>query len=300
MLGTTRISILLAVYNGADWISEAIKSVQAQTHTEWELIVVDNGSTDATRDVVGALAQEDLRVTLVTLAEKGKNRAYNVAFAKSNAELITIFAADDLLTHQSLERRSAPFHMAPQPSYTTCVLETMSDDPRHDGLQMPRDPQTPNLSGGALMFTREMGVKIFPLPEHLPNEDTWMQLHLRAFGHGIVVPEALYRYRIHGQNSFGYSLSHAEKKKRFLDRMEAYDLFMDKHRDVTGNDTIDRDIIPFQRALGFFRRGKVSKIVFDRSVSVKAKLLLVYYSVPFLSRVRAVFFRLLSGRIGQV
>lgn len=300
MPDTTRISILLAVYNGADWISDAIESVRAQSRADWELIVVDNGSTDATREVVGALADKDTRVTLVILTEKGKNRAYNAAFAKSTAELITIFAADDLLTRQSLERRCGPFNSVSPPSYTTCVLETMSDDPRYDGLKMPRDPQTPNLSGGALMFTREMGAKIFPLPEHLPNEDTWMQLHLRAFGRGIVVPEALYRYRIHGQNSFGYSLSHAEKKKRFLDRMEAYDLFMDKHRHVTNNETIDRDIAPFRRALEHFRRGEVSKIVFDRALSTKAKLLLVYYSVPFLSRVRAVFFRLLSGRIGQV
>ena len=74
------VSIIMPTYNCGAFIAETIATVQAQTHPRWELIVVDDCSTDDTTDVVGALAKDDPRIRYVRLetnsgAAMARNRA---------------------------------------------------------------------------------------------------------------------------------------------------------------------------------------------------------------------------------
>ena len=61
------VSIIMPTYNCGAFIAETIATVQAQTHPRWELLVVDDCSTDDTADVVGALAKDDPRIRYVRL-----------------------------------------------------------------------------------------------------------------------------------------------------------------------------------------------------------------------------------------
>src|ERR1700722_16212125 len=70
-----RVGIVIAAYNAASWIGDAIASVIAQTYRDWILVVVDDGSADGTADVVGGFA--DPRIRLVRQANAGVSAARN-------------------------------------------------------------------------------------------------------------------------------------------------------------------------------------------------------------------------------
>jgi len=157
------VSILLAVFNGEKFITEAINSVLNQSYINWELIIVDNGSTDNTVQVVKDLIKNDERILLYTLEEKGKCKAYNYAFQKSKGDFICFLAADDTLPENSIESRRIP--ILNKSGYSTCLLKTFSDNPKFDALIFPKNILKPNLSGGSIFFTRDLADKIFPIPE---------------------------------------------------------------------------------------------------------------------------------------
>lgn len=88
------VSIVMPLYNKADQVLSTIASVVAQTVSDWELVVVDDGSTDNGPDLVRALNDE--RICLVTQANAGVSAARNKGIANANADLIAFLDADDL------------------------------------------------------------------------------------------------------------------------------------------------------------------------------------------------------------
>ena len=58
-------SVIMPVYNHAAYVGEAIRSVQAQTRTDWELIVVDDGSTDGSGEIAESITADDERITVL-------------------------------------------------------------------------------------------------------------------------------------------------------------------------------------------------------------------------------------------
>ena len=66
---------------------------------------------------------------------------------------------------------------------------------------IPKKKNKGTLVGGAIMFSRPLGYKIFPIPEQLPNEDRWTELHIRFFSKIIHSPIISLFYRIHSKNS---------------------------------------------------------------------------------------------------
>ncbi len=100
-----RVSIGLPVYNGERYIAESVRSVLAQSFDDFELIVSDNASTDATVDIVERVADGDLRVTIVrNEANRGAAWNYNHVFELSSGELFRWHAHDDLLAPGLIER----------------------------------------------------------------------------------------------------------------------------------------------------------------------------------------------------
>jgi glycosyltransferase involved in cell wall biosynthesis len=291
---TPLVSVLLAVHNGASYVVAAIDSIRSQTLTDWELIIVDNGSTDDTLDLCRQRAALDSRVRAFSLPGKGKNRAYNHAFAQSRGAYCCFFGADDILPPESLDRRVKVLLSGPPRAFGTCCLLTISSDPKYDGLLFPRDARQPNFSGGSIMFPRVLAEEIFPLPEAQPNEDTWTQLHLRAFGEVRHVPEPLYLYRIHPDNSYGYDVSFEVKRDGFLRRMQAYRLFYEKYQ-ASDLPFIREAVNPFVQGLDAACDRDVLRILRVRALSLSNKLLLVFYCSKALYSLRHRWFRVFSG-----
>jgi glycosyltransferase involved in cell wall biosynthesis len=92
------VSIGLPVFNGADYLVGAIESVVAQTWTDWELIICDNASTDATADIARSFAEQDPRIRFVRHPSNvGAAANFNSAFAHARGEYFQWLAHDDAL-----------------------------------------------------------------------------------------------------------------------------------------------------------------------------------------------------------
>ncbi len=91
------ISILMPARNSSKYVAETIHSIQGQTFTNWELIIVDDFSSDETFKICGELAQTDKRIKVLRNIDKGIVPALNMAFENSGGSYITRMDSDDLM-----------------------------------------------------------------------------------------------------------------------------------------------------------------------------------------------------------
>lgn len=99
------VSVLMPVYNGEQWLPRAVESVLAQTYTDFELVVIDDGSTDGSAGVVESFAARDPRVRLVRTAHAGVRTARRISLVEARAELVAFLDADDEWVPHRLERQ---------------------------------------------------------------------------------------------------------------------------------------------------------------------------------------------------
>lgn len=97
------VSVLMAVHDGAPWITQAVASVLAQSAGDLELIVIDDGSADATPDLLAAV--HDSRLRLERQARTGLTRSLNRALGLARAPLVARLDADDWALPERLERQ---------------------------------------------------------------------------------------------------------------------------------------------------------------------------------------------------
>jgi glycosyltransferase involved in cell wall biosynthesis len=91
-----RVSCLMPVWNGERFLAEALNSVLCQTYREFELVAVDDGSTDATRSILREYAKRDRRVRVFEREHEGLARALNFGLAQCRGEFVARVDADDI------------------------------------------------------------------------------------------------------------------------------------------------------------------------------------------------------------
>jgi glycosyltransferase involved in cell wall biosynthesis len=101
------VSVIMPAYNVAPYVGDAIRSALAQTFTDFEVIVVDDGSKDDTADVVRELARQDPRVQLVQQTNRGLAGARNSALRAARGELFALLDSDDLWEPEFLAEQVA-------------------------------------------------------------------------------------------------------------------------------------------------------------------------------------------------
>lgn len=97
-------SVVIPTYNRGYCVAQAIESVQAQTVNDWEIIVVDDGSTDNTKEVVGTIMSKDSRVKYFYQANKGAATARNYGWQKATGDIIFYLDSDDVVYSNLLEK----------------------------------------------------------------------------------------------------------------------------------------------------------------------------------------------------
>jgi glycosyltransferase involved in cell wall biosynthesis len=97
-----KFSVVIPVYNGERFLAEALESVFAQTLPPYEVIVVDDGSTDASAEVAGRFP-----VTLIRQENRGPGAARNAGVAQCTGEYLAFLDADDIWLPEKLERQMA-------------------------------------------------------------------------------------------------------------------------------------------------------------------------------------------------
>ncbi len=111
-MSTPSVSVIMPVYNAEAYVAESIASILGQTYTDVELIVVDDGSTDRSREVVRSFT--DPRLIHIEQANSGVAAALNTALANSKGALIARQDADDVAMPARLERQVQRFRNEPE------------------------------------------------------------------------------------------------------------------------------------------------------------------------------------------
>ncbi len=117
-----QISVVMPTYNRADTVSRAIDSILNQTCKDFELIVVNDGSTDGTQTILESYAQKDPRIKIVVQKNGGSARARNHGVQHAKGEYIAFMDDDDISTPERLEKQLACLMQAP--CYKACVCVT--------------------------------------------------------------------------------------------------------------------------------------------------------------------------------
>lgn len=103
MTGENMVSIVTAAHNAESTITETLGSVRAQTYSDWELVVVSDGSTDGTRDIIQNYAEAETRIRLENVTRVGKSPARNLGIGAARNKWLLFLDADDLLAPIQIE-----------------------------------------------------------------------------------------------------------------------------------------------------------------------------------------------------
>lgn len=105
--GNGRVSIITPCYNGEKYIGETVKSVLAQTYTEWEMIIVDDGSKDNSKEIIKKYCEKDNRIQYVYQENAGSAAARNNALRRAQGQYIALLDADDIWMPEFLKKQIA-------------------------------------------------------------------------------------------------------------------------------------------------------------------------------------------------
>ena len=103
MLSTDSISIIMPAFNAEKTITRAIESIQKQTYKNWQLIIVNDGSKDATQEIIQQKCREDSRIEGYLIENSGPAQARNYALEHAKGKWVAFCDADDWLTENALE-----------------------------------------------------------------------------------------------------------------------------------------------------------------------------------------------------
>jgi teichuronic acid biosynthesis glycosyltransferase TuaG len=229
MIPPPLVSIVMPNYNKGPFIREAIQSVVDQSHENWELIVVDNNSTDDSLETIRSYAAGDDRITALDHLSPGDPGAVrNTGLAQAKGEFLAFLDSDDLWLPSKLERQLAFMHEE-NAALCTTGTEIIDENGRLTGAYLPAmgtadwDQMLVEnvVSTSAVMIDRRQCPDVaFPSLRYCQDYATWMGLVRQ--GHLVhILPEALARHRIR----IGSFLPEKIQKARFRWRV---------YRDVLG------------------------------------------------------------------
>lgn len=224
-----KISIIIPAYNAERYLPETIDSVRAQIFTEWELIVVDDGSKDKTLQVAQEYAARDARIRVLPKANGGVAAARNMGFAAASpeAEFICYLDHDDVWEPDALAEllRALEAHPAAVAAHgLPCgidgegrrmgELEVRQRDRRavREGCIVSLEPDAPTTfacfvyhwtiqTPGLVLIRRAAHVQAGMFDKTLNGCDDWdLWLRLSRLGDMAFVDRVILRYRQHGSN----------------------------------------------------------------------------------------------------
>lgn len=128
MSNTPLVSVIIPTYNYANYLPRAIESVLAQTYDQFELIIVDDGSTDNTASVVSAYKAKNQNLHYVCQKNSGPNAARNKGIDLARGELIALLDADDEWLPEKLEKQVCSAIKNPAFGVIGCGFRCISED----------------------------------------------------------------------------------------------------------------------------------------------------------------------------
>src|SRR5687767_7810079 len=122
------VSVVMPTFNYGAFIAASLESLRAQTYPNWECVVVDDGSSDATPDIVERLTAHDDRIKLYRQPNQGQATARNMGIVQSRGSYFQLLDADDLLQPRKLESHVEFLHRNPLIDIVYGDVRYFSDD----------------------------------------------------------------------------------------------------------------------------------------------------------------------------
>lgn len=222
-----KVSVIAPVYNEQLYLSQMLESLVQQDHRDWEILLVDDGSTDDTARIIEEWSARDPRIKTVSLGEKlGKVAAFNRAFEAATGDLICHVGGDDTLPRNSLSERVRALNGAPELSVALGKLQVVDAENQPVGSPIPRGANGSQSSPGAT-YSRKLADLIFPVPTVLPSEDIWLGNAAVACSKKVIhMRSAVINYRIHPNNSNPRHKPFKAMSRAMSERLEAYHLLL--------------------------------------------------------------------------
>ena len=201
-----RVSVLIPTYNCARFLPDAIESVLAQTFQDFEIIVVDDGSTDDTAQVVSRYPQ----VRYILKEHSGISASRNAAVSAATGEIVAFLDADDMFTPEKLQKQVDYLDKNPDCHLIFTKAENFYEDEQAE--QGEKQQALYNASLERCIITCAIRRSVFEKygnfrTDYPHGEDTQFMYRLSISGLSInhCLPEVLYKRRVHSSN---ISLSH--------------------------------------------------------------------------------------------
>lgn len=198
------VSVLMTVYNAAPWLREAIDSIIDQTHRDWELIAVDNGSTDTSAAILDTY--EDERIKVLRQPENiGRTPALRYAFELAQGRYIAVLDADDVSEPARLEKQIEFLDCHPQVSVVGTWVIRINDVGAEVGRWSPSTDPAELLDSlgfenpivhSAAMYRADVARAVGGYPVDFPYaQDAALWLRLAERGPIAVIGEFLSKHR---------------------------------------------------------------------------------------------------------
>ena len=228
--GDELVSVIITAFNEERFIGQAIESFLCQSYKHIEIIVVNDGSTDKTAQILNEYSLSCNNVKVIHFpVNRGKVVAQNSAFKQSVGKYIAIMGGDDYAAYSRIKTQvdylienkvsivysnsymvdENNFCLIDRPVFFTSIPNPITLERVINGGGFP---------GGSILFTRDMAEKIYPFPSNLPYEDLWFNFIAVIHGQIGYLHEPLNYYRQHSGNSYGLyqQRSFSDFKKRYL------------------------------------------------------------------------------------
>lgn len=209
-----KVTIAIPVYNDANFLREALDSILAQTFSDFELLIVDDGSTDATLDILASYSDKRLRIVRHE-ANQGRPFARNTALNAADGEYLAWMDGDDISHPQRIEKQVAFLDAHPEMDICGCALQCFQD--RQDTVRYPHTPEhvragiiwgptIPN-SASCMRLSSIRKAQLRYREDLLRVEDYafWLDALLGANLQAVNIPDVLFHWRyFHRPTSMTY------------------------------------------------------------------------------------------------
>ncbi|WP_295526143.1 glycosyltransferase [Novosphingobium sp. Chol11] len=206
------LSVAMSVYNAERFLAEAIESVLAQTFSDFEFLILDDGSTDGSRKIIEHYARRDPRIRMIARENRGLIISLNQLLDEARAPLVARMDADDICLPERFAKQIAFLESNPDHGVIGCWTTDIgekgepyplagADHPdTHEGFLAAIERREPLLCHPAVMFRLDMVRSVggyHAAFRHCEDLDLW--LRLAGITRLCNLPERLFRYRHYEQ-----------------------------------------------------------------------------------------------------
>ncbi len=210
-----RVSVVIPVHNGEKYLAQAIESVLPQTFRDFELLIVDDGSTDGSRAIMDRYARRDARIRILYQVNRGVSAAGNLGFEKARGEWVARLDADDLFLPDKLQRQIAFIRQHPDVRIVGTLGYFINHAGRVIGLVSTDGPFTRAqfekmaarrepvffVHSSTLMHRETVLAEGGYREQFVQAEDVDLWLRMAEKGHLLLkMPDPLLLYRLHGES----------------------------------------------------------------------------------------------------